>query len=136
MTPILPRYVAVQYPTYTEDRQGQSRQCFWLVESLVITLSTGLTLTIPAGFCTDFASVPKLLWWIFPPVGDHILADVVHDYLYASHLLSRADADREFLLLMKHLRPLPRSWVDNHLRYLAVRIFGRGPYARMGQLKR
>jgi hypothetical protein len=37
---------------------------------------------IPVGFVTDFASIPKILWNILPPVGTYGKAAVVHDYLY------------------------------------------------------
>ena len=36
---------------------------------------------VPAGFITDGASVPRALWWLFPPTGRYFQAAVVHDYL-------------------------------------------------------
>lgn len=36
---------------------------------------------VPEGFVTDGASVPRLLWWLFPPTGRYFLAAVVHDWL-------------------------------------------------------
>jgi hypothetical protein len=63
-------------------------------------------IVVPAGFETDGASVPRPLWWLYPPLGgDYDRAAVVHDYLYreAERLegddhghLSRAEADRIF----------------------------------------
>jgi hypothetical protein len=35
---------------------------------------------MPAGFETDGASVPRLLWWLFPPIGRYLLAALVHDH--------------------------------------------------------
>lgn len=37
--------------------------------------------TVPAGFATDLASVPRLFWRLFPRDGDYRKAAVVHDYL-------------------------------------------------------
>ena len=37
---------------------------------------------IPCGFKTDFASTPRILWPIFPPMGKYTAAAVVHDFLY------------------------------------------------------
>lgn len=37
--------------------------------------------TVPAGFETDLASVPRLFWRLFPRDGDYRKAAVVHDYL-------------------------------------------------------
>lgn len=38
---------------------------------------------IPVGFTTDGASVPRFLWWLYPPFGDDYEASaVLHDYIY------------------------------------------------------
>lgn len=36
---------------------------------------------IPRGFITDGASVPRWLWWLFPPIDRYFTAALVHDYL-------------------------------------------------------
>lgn len=38
-------------------------------------------ITVEAGYKTDFASVPRLFWRIFPPHGPYVPATVVHDWL-------------------------------------------------------
>jgi hypothetical protein len=43
---------------------------------------SGDTIVVPAGFETDFASIPRVLWIIEPPLGDAGKAAVLHDYLY------------------------------------------------------
>jgi hypothetical protein len=52
---------------------------------------------VPAGFETDFASVPRwpLTFALFGQYGQ--AAAVLHDWLYSIGQLSRADADRVFL---------------------------------------
>lgn len=80
---------------------------------------------VPCGFRTDFASVPKILWSIFPPTGYYQRAALLHDYLYAygyKSCLPRAEADASFMRQMK------RDGVGARTRYtlwLAVRLFGR-----------
>ncbi len=37
--------------------------------------------TVPRGFVTDGATVPRAFWWLFPPAGRYFLAAAVHDYL-------------------------------------------------------
>lgn len=52
---------------------------------------------VPAGFITDFASIPKFLLGLFPPNERLNKACLVHDYLYSNKSwfpLSRKDADR------------------------------------------
>lgn len=53
-------------------------------------------LYVPAGFVTDFASVPRGLWNILPKVGQWNRAAVVHDYLYATNGVTRQQADDVF----------------------------------------
>ncbi len=36
---------------------------------------------IPAGFRTDFATIPRFLWGILPPYGRYGKAAVIHDFL-------------------------------------------------------
>ena len=41
-----------------------------------------LTITAPRGLYTDLASVPDALWSIVGPIGRHLEASIIHDYLY------------------------------------------------------
>lgn len=38
---------------------------------------------IPAGFTSDGASTPRLLWWLLPPWGQYARSAILHDYLLA-----------------------------------------------------
>ena len=40
------------------------------------------TIVIPVGFVTNFASIPKILWSILPPIGKYTSISILHDYLY------------------------------------------------------
>jgi hypothetical protein len=84
-------------------------------------------IVVPAGFITDFASVPKGLWNIFPPFGEWAAAAVVHDYLYKTQGLNgkydRKQADKIFKEAMEVLE-VPK-W-KRELMYNAVRTFGKG----------
>jgi hypothetical protein len=80
---------------------------------------------VPAGTVTDLASVPRLLWVVFPPHGRYAKAAIMHDYLYANAIGTKARADRIFLETMVILQvPRARRW----LIYIAVRWYGRGTY--------
>jgi hypothetical protein len=51
------------------------------------------TITVPFGFQTDLASVPRLPL-VYDLCGDTASqAAIVHDYLYSTHLVDRATAD-------------------------------------------
>ena len=81
-------------------------------------------ITVPAGFRTDFASVPRPFWGIFPPDGKYTAASIIHDWLYNTqgiHGRSRKKCDGIFLEAMTVLGV---PWVTRHLMYRAVRIGG------------
>jgi len=68
-----------------------------LVEPLVYySALLELLVTVPAGFVTDYASVPRapLTYWLFGGVGDE--AAVVHDFLYSTGVVPRQVADEVY----------------------------------------
>jgi hypothetical protein len=85
---------------------------------------SGKTVTAYAGFNTDFASIPRILWRIAPPAtGRYIWAAVIHDYIYrtADVNITRKEADKIFLNAMIE------SGVNPFLRqamYRSVRLGG------------
>jgi Protein of unknown function (DUF1353) len=49
--------------------------------------------SVPKGFVTDFASIPRALWVALPRDGDYVWAAVVHDYLYWYQTTTKDVAD-------------------------------------------
>lgn len=86
-------------------------------------------ITVPRGFITDYASVPRGLWNIFPPQGKYSAGAVVHDYLYRRTLLDRGFCDR---VLLEAMELLGVSWLARHTIYRAVRLFGGAARHREG----
>jgi hypothetical protein len=106
-------------------RTERGRAVFRLAAPLTLTSchqAPGLTVTVPAGFETDFATVPRAFWPCFNPAGPWRAAAIVHDYLYTRQ--ARCDrflADVIFRAAMHALRvPAPRRLAM----YYAVRAFG------------
>lgn len=81
----------------------------------------GVTVDVPEGFKTDFASVPRIFWNIIPPTGDYAFAAVIHDYLYVTGDVKRKKADTIFLTLMKKAGV---SFWKRRVMYRAVRLGG------------
>ena len=81
---------------------------------------------VPAGFETDFASVPRLpvMYWLTGDTAHE--AAVVHDYLYSTGIVSRSTADAVFLEAMAAMN-VP-SWRRVAM-WIAVRAFGWSSYA-------
>jgi hypothetical protein len=78
-------------------------------------------IVVPIGTLTDFASIPRILWPIVPPIGRHAKAAVLHDYLYFCHYYHRKKCDEVFLEAMQvlHVNKTIRNFM-----YFGVRLFG------------
>jgi len=87
----------------------------------VVVPVTLLRFEIPMGFVTDGASVPRVMWWLFPPSGRYMAAALLHDYLLQSGLVTRAQADHLFLEVM--VRMDVATWRRVTM-FAAVRVFG------------
>ncbi|MEA3346671.1 MAG: DUF1353 domain-containing protein [Candidatus Auribacterota bacterium] len=85
---------------------------------------SGETIKVSVGFVTDFASVPRVFWWIFPKWGKYGNATVIHDYLYwtQQEKYSRKRADEIFLEGMRDA--LGVSTIKAYLLYYFVRAGG------------
>ena len=57
-------------------------------------------ITVPKGFVTDLASIPRFFWSAFPKTGKYMSAAILHDYLYWDQRCTRAEADRIFAIEM------------------------------------
>ena len=98
------------------------------------------TITVPKGFVTDLASVPRAMWWLIAPF-DVARAAIIHDLLYKvirqyrwkkkdaedKELIKQAKvaADKVFLLGMQDADPkIPGYKI--YLSWKAVDLFGNG----------
>ncbi|ATQ68873.1 hypothetical protein Ms3S1_27590 [Methylosinus sp. 3S-1] len=80
---------------------------------------------VPKGFVTDLASVPAVLWSIFPKTGRYAYAAIAHDYLYWTQTVPREEADSVLKAAMEDAKVDPVSAVSF---YAAVRTFGASPW--------
>ena len=89
--------------------------------------------TIPAGYRTDGASVPRAFYNIIARFTDALPAALVHDLRYDPpeiegekyRTMTRRDADREFL---RNLKLCGVNLARRRSAYLAVRAFGGRPW--------
>lgn len=80
---------------------------------------------VPAGFVTDYASVPRFLWSIAPPEGEYDEAAVAHDWLYFTKRFKRDQADKVFL---EGMQTCGVNFAKRRAMYRAVRTFGWWPW--------
>ncbi|RMG38281.1 MAG: DUF1353 domain-containing protein [Methanobacteriota archaeon] len=80
-------------------------------------------ITVPKGFFTNFASTPRILWPILPPLDHYGKAAVVHDFLYrtTNHPYTRKQADDIFREACEVLGV--KKW-KIILMYYTLRLFG------------
>lgn len=98
-----------------------TRGRFKTLEHLDHQLINGRQLFVPRGTVSNGASVPRLLWWIYPPYGTYTYPAVIHDFLYENNLYTRKFADRQFLIDMGRCNT---NKFTKWLFYYIVRIFG------------
>ena len=99
---------------------------YWeIVEPLTWRVHDGREYSVPPGFITNFASIPRAFWSVLPPWDRHMKAAVFHDYLYRKAPLPRKKIDDIFYKQMKHLGV---SWWRRNVIYRAVRLFGAKHY--------
>ncbi|MBS4707336.1 DUF1353 domain-containing protein [Aeromonas caviae] len=95
----------------------------WELHEEYYVLSEHMSFTIPKGFKTDLASVPKAIWNIYPPFGLYTGAAVAHDYLYRTKQMrvTRKEADA---LFKEQMLLAGVDGAQAQLMYLVVRAFG------------
>jgi len=83
----------------------------------------GLPVTVPTGFLTDLASIPRLARWFMDGAHPHILrAAILHDYLYQTQ--ARFDRRQADQILSQAMRCCRATWTERAVVYLAVRAGG------------
>jgi hypothetical protein len=111
-------------PTGTK-RQG--REEFRLLTGFSFELGgfgSGWFIDVPAGFITDFASIPWPAYLILPPRGPWGKASVIHDYMYATSNQNRYYRGFADLVFLNGMRLLGVSTWKSLTLYWAVRLFG------------
>lgn len=105
----------------------------WILTSPLIAKDEQYTYIVSTGFQTDFASIPKVVFWRAKS-GKWNEAAVLHDAGYSGDLMiqparamTRADVDRLFL---DGMQACGVNWLTRHVFYRAVRLGGGGIWAR------
>ena len=87
----------------------------WTVEKAFTYSGRQDTFTVPVGFTTDFASVPRIFTWLLPRYGRWTQAAILHDYLWSlaeAGQIAKFDADGIFNRAMRELGvPYLRRWI-------------------------
>ena len=89
----------------------------WLVRA------PGMDFTVPKGFIFDGASIPRALWRLCgsPYDAPRVIAALAHDFLYATHICTRKEADQIYRDMQI---ALGIAKYKARIEYRVLRIFG------------
>jgi hypothetical protein len=78
-------------------------------------------ITVPAGFITDGASIPRCFWNILAPFGEYFEAAIIHDFLYTegNRRFTRKQSD---LIFKEAMFNIGIGWFTRGIIYRAVRL--------------
>ena len=100
---MLPTVAGGQQPMFPPTVSPFADQTTWLLTRSFRyqILDTDLVIEVPAGFVTDFASIPRPLWTLASPHGFYSRASIIHDFLYWDQRCTREQADGIMLIAMQ-----------------------------------
>lgn len=101
--------------------RGDTRM-FRLLRPFTYISSYGV-ITVPAGFITDGASIPRLFWTALMPFGPYFAAAIIHDYLY-TEFNTRFTREQSDLIFKEAMFNLGLDWPRREAIYRAVQAFG------------
>ncbi len=103
----------------TKEYDGE----WWITLTKVVYDIDGVYIAIPAGFITNFGSVPKWARGFVDKADQSIHGYLLHDWIYykTDTQYTRKQADK---LLFKVARDCDQSWWEARLAYIAVRVGG------------
>ncbi len=121
----------IDYPAL--PRRAAVMQCAPLKFVLLERFNPGIEelrdITVPQGFITDFYSIPRVLWAIYPPHLMPIEASIIHDWGYAMGLKDISD---DFLYIAMRAYGAPKHRA--RLFATAVKKFGSANRSREAYL--
>ena len=117
---------------HQSDRERDGRTTVVVIQPFgYVDDRLGRTIWVPAGYVTDFASIPRVGRWLIPPFGRHAIAAVVHDWLYSvGEPGRRGEADDIF---RDALEELGVDIARRNIMHGAVTTFGAGGYGRAAE---
>lgn len=82
-------------------------QLYRMLSDLTCVIPNFGRITVPAGFVTDFASIPRIAWtWLSPEDPVVLFPSIIHDFLYSvrgdlsGRTLTRAECDEILRMAM------------------------------------
>lgn len=101
----------------------------WFVQSRVWELQEDyifnlydVSILIPTGFRTDFASVPRAFWPILSPTGVLMIPGLLHDFYYRHHFFIQKSGYLTNTKFIPCFSLMGRGWADDLLAQISSEI--------------
>ncbi len=124
---IEPKTVFIGKPILVEE-SGDASRPWRLMRDVVYETNDGELIVAPEAMLTDFASIPRWVWWLWPPYDPtYGKAAVIHDWLYqmAGQIPGRTYLRREAnLIFMEAMESLGAGYFRRSTLFNAVELFG------------
>lgn len=86
---------------FTRLRIEQIDEINWkLISSYMYIDDQHGLIIVPAGFITDFASIPQFMWSIAGAPSEYAPSATIHDYLCRNKIFARKECDKVFYRAM------------------------------------
>ena len=105
---------------------------FWSPTSFIAEQQGYPSVTVPKGFVTDLASIPRIFYSLLPPDGEYTVPAVIHDYLYWIQTTSKDQADN---ILRFSMQDYKIGRVTRTTIYDAVPLGGGSAWTQNARLK-
>ena len=90
-------------------------------------LGSGEAITVPAGFITDLASIPRIFWIFYPSDSNYSQASVLHDWM----VVNKGYVDGRYYnykqttaIFFEAMGVLNVSYISRKIIYYSVLFFG------------
>ena len=100
---------------------------YWAIRAPLTWEAPDFNITIPAGFITDLASIPRILRNVLDVDGRSRCPAILHDFLYSCQRTTRSFADEQLRLALIAYGDTPAA---ARLYWLGVRIGGWVPWEK------
>jgi hypothetical protein len=110
--------------TLTVDWVGGKRRYSVRYAYRYSSLLVDEVITVPPGYRTDFASIPRVFWRILPPDGPYAPAAVIHDWLCDLRGSTGINSRTTHRIFREAMEVLRVAYWKRAVMYRAVRWFG------------
>jgi len=122
---IEPNTVFIGQPILVEET-GDAARPWMLMRDVIYETDSRERIIAPEAMRTDFASIPRFVWSLWPPYSPHYgKAAVIHDWLYQTEGDGRFTRRQSNLIFLEAMKSLGAGYFKRSTIFNAVELFSR-----------